>query len=291
MSMPPDMPPNMPHEAPYDMSKVSYEESKTDNLNLYRSSPNYKRVIDEGAYVVNLNNLNNEKTFFVVYIPQGFETQKTKRVLIAIHGSHGTAYPGIENELEMSKKYGYAIVAIQWWMGQGENYFPPQKVYGFINMALKYMKNKYDIDLSKCAYTGFSRGSAISYEITFLDKFLKKNFFALTISHSGGIPPDMPTQFFRELQKGTFGESPYKDAHFFMYAGLQDEEWGDKQGKFMQYTSKILQKYGATIEELIIDPFGTHGGYHKNKEYHERAIKKFMELTPDDTVNKKTEGQ
>jgi hypothetical protein len=261
----------------FDIDVSTLKESTTDLLGLSATSRNYRPMMEAGAKIVNLDSAG---TFFLVWLPEGYSKEVSKRVMVAIHGSDGTAYAESQDELTNAQKYKYAIIGIQWWLGRPESYLNPSQVYEIIDLALRYIDFKYGADLHKVCYEGFSRGSAVSYEVTYWDRQCKTNYFAMTVSHSGGIPPDQPTPFFKSLTSGKYGYSPFVGTHFFMYSGMKDEEWGTRQCDYMRYTRDTIEKYGAHIVKFIEDPEGGHRGYHLNNAYHEAAIKLFIELTP-----------
>lgn len=252
------------------------KEENTDYMGFYKKSREYNMLMKEKIKIVNLPEQNS---FFAIWLSRDFNDQSTKRTLIAIHGSDGTVYPEIKDELEFAKKYKYAIVAIQWWLGKKDKYLEPKKVYEIIEIAVKYMNQKYNCSLNKNAYIGFSRGSVIGYEVTFWDKYKENNYLALTINHSGHMPPNLLTPFFQKLINGEYGSNAFSGKNFFVFCGLKDEEWQDRQCHFMRFTKKIVEKFGGKIVGDIADPEGKHLGLRLNKEYHERAIKKFIELT------------
>lgn len=250
-------------------------EENTDHMGFYKKSREYEILKGE----IKIINLPEYRSFFAIWLPYEYEKQTIKRTLIALHGSDGTVYPEIRDELEFAKKYKYAIVAIQWWLGEKDKYLSPQEVYKIIEISVKYMNQKYGSSLNKCAYIGFSRGSVTGYEITFLDKAKGNNYLALTICHSGHMPPDMLTPFFQRLLKDEFGKEAYLGKNFFVYCGMKDEEWEERQCDYMKFSKSIVEEYGGKIVGDIIDPNGKHLGLRLNKQYHENAIKKFIELT------------
>ena len=256
------------------------QETTADLLGIYRRTPpfQYQAVIDAGARVVNLVDLG---TFFVLWVPPDYEAREAKRVMVVMHGSVGSAYAGIDKELDMAAKYGYALVAVQWWKGRPDQYYTPLEMYNLIALALRYMAETYDVGVHKAAYVGFSMGSARSYEITYWDRALGTHYFALTISHSGGIPVDNPMPFVTRLLNGEFGASPLAGTRFFMYCGMQDEEWGTAQCAKMHNAERIVTEYGAVVERFIEDPNGLHRGYRLNPEYHDAGVQTFIRLTSD----------
>ncbi len=143
------------------------------------------------------------------------------------------------------------------------------------------MQSQYGSDMRKVACEGLSRGAAISYEVTWEDRRHGTNYFALTISHSGGIPLELPPPFIQRLLAGEYGTAPFAGAHFFMYCGMQDEEWGAEMCRQMRHAKNLMQQYGAVIEGFIEDANGKHRGYHLNAQHHEAGVQTFIRLTSD----------
>ncbi len=256
-----------------DVNINELEESTQDNFGFHQSSMSYDEMINAGLKVINLEN-----TFFTIWIPERFEEIEDKRALVSVHGSYADAYIGTMGELNLARENNYAIIAVQWYLGM-EQYLNSREIYELINISVQYAVENYDIDEHSLAYTGFSRGSANSFEVTFWDKYEETDYFVLTISHSGAIPPEQPTEFVSDLLDGEFGTDAFSDKHFFLYCGLQDEEWGTDMCHYMNYTEDLLEEYGAVIEEYIHDNEGGHMGYSESEEYHSSAIDLFLELS------------
>jgi len=255
-------------------------ETTTDLLGIYQRTPveQMRRVLDDGARAVDLVNLG---TFFVVWVPPDYAAQERKRVLVVLHGSEGSAYAGVDAELEYAKKHRYILLSVQWWLGEPEAYLPALETYAVIELALRYASEAYSADPRRSALVAFSRGSAQSFEITYWDRALGNGYFALTIAHSGGIPIDHPPAFTQRLLAGDFGSAPLTGARFFLYCGMKDEEWGIAQCEQMGNAERIVTAYGGIIERLIVDPEGSHQGYRRNPAWHEAGIEAFLRLTVD----------
>ncbi len=251
-------------------------ESTVDSLGIYRDSPNYQAVIDAGARVVDVPAI---QTFFVLWVPEGYQSGSVRRVLTLAHGSRGSAYAEIDQELDPARQHGYALLAVQWWLPASDYYLEPDEVYALLSLALQYMQQHYATEPDRAAYSGFSRGAAISYEVTFYDRQAGTDYFALTISHSGGVPVDGGRPFFEDLSNGLYGSQPFAGSRFFMYCGMQDEFWGTEQCEQMHNAESIVREYGATIEQFIEAPDGGHAGLRDNPDYHEQAIAAFLRLT------------
>ena len=235
----------------------------------------YADAIAAGARVVNLEPMN---TFFVLWVPEGYEDMASRRVMVIAHGHTGNAYREIGLELGFSGEPSYAIVAIQWWSGQGEEMYSGQQFYEFMDVALRYMAYKYGAQLDKCAYRGWSMGSGISYEVTYLDRSSGNNRLALTISHDGGMMPDpddmsVGQEFTQNLYDGVYGDDAFEGKHFYLYAGAEP------QIGYMSNTAQVLTSFGGVVERLVADEGAGHDGFYIHPQYHEEALNIFYQLT------------
>ncbi len=263
-------------EPPASLDAAQLTESETDFLGVYRLAPQpYTDAIEAGARVVNLEPMD---TFFV-WVPDGYETMPVRRVMVIAHGHGGNAYREMANELEFAREHGYAVTAIQWGEAEGERMFSAQQFYQFMDTALRYMADKYDAQIDKTAYRGWSLGSEISFEVTYLDKINSSNYLALTISHDGGLKPDpaemsVGREFTRGLYDGVYGDDAFADAHFYLYAGEE------KQIANMKNTEQVITSLGGVVERLVEDSGAGHDGFYRHPQYHEDALELFFRLTP-----------
>ena len=153
-----------------------------------------------------------------------------------------------------------------------------QQFYDFMDVALRYMACKYKTQLDKCALCGWSMGSEISYEVTYLDRVRGANRLALTISHDGGMMPDpenmsVGKEFTRNLYNGVYGDDAFADKHYYLYAGTEP------QIGYMRNTSQVITHFGGTVERLILDEGAGHDGFCRHPKYHEDALDIFFRLT------------
>jgi hypothetical protein len=258
-----------------DVTKLT--ETDTDILGIYQMDPKpYQTAIAAGAKIVNLEPMN---AFFVTWVPEDYEAMDVRRVMVVVHGHNGNSYFQLDNELEFAQKYGYAIVAIQWWTGEEDKMYSGEQVYVFMDTALQYMGYKYNAQPDKVAYRGWSMGSGISYQVTYLDKVNGTNYLRLTISHDGGMMPD-PSQmsvgreFVTDLYNGVYGDAPFAGTHFYLYAGEES------QAGYMRNTAEVITNLGGVVERLVEDIGAGHGGFFKHPQYHEEALEIFFRLAP-----------
>lgn len=261
-------------------------ETTTDYLNIYKVAGHvapYQACIQAGAKVINFT---ADTSFATVWIPPNYSTQAVKRVMVAIHGTKGSAYAAMNDEFANAQANNYAIIGIQWWL-QGATpsadgtYLYEDKIYRLIDSTLKHVKAKYGADLTRVGYTGFSRGSAASFIVMFYDRYYKTNYFALSISASGGIPtpPSAPKPPLGEVLQKRYGATPYLGTSFFYYCGMKDEEWGTTMCDQITYADSVMKANGAQTVRRIADPEGLHGGFRTGAGYQASAVQWFLDLT------------
>jgi len=262
------------------MAGISFAQPQAkdkDFLGYWRQSKQYHKIAQENIVVVDLP---QEERFFVVWAPLG---RPVDRAMVLLHGTGGTAYDEVADEIAMAKKHGYALIGIQWLDKKTGRYDSAEKINRMIERALSFYKKRYG-PLKTVALSGFSRGGAISYEVAYLDNQGEKNL-KLIIAHSGGIPIDnvvaprednTPGKFYSDLTTGRLGSNGFEGQSFFLYAGCQDEQWGSSMCEKMEYTKGVIEKNGGSVVGCIIDQQGKHGGYRSNQDYHEQAIRKWM---------------
>ncbi len=256
-----------------DVSQLT--ETDDDILGISKTVPGpYAEVMAEGARVVNLESMN---TFFVLWVPEGYEDMASRRVMVIAHGHGGTAYREVGLEMDFAKEHGYAIVAIQWWTGVDEVMYSGQQFYEFMDIALRYMEYKYHTQLDKCVLRGWSFGSEISYEVTYLDRANKANRLALTISHDGFMkrnPEEMSVgkEFTQNLYDGVYGSAAFSGTHFYLYTGDEHTE--------ITTTVQVIDNFGGVVERSVVDSGVGHDGFYLHPQYHEEAIDIFFGLAP-----------
>jgi hypothetical protein len=261
-------------------------ETTADYLNIYKipgHDKSYQILSQAGAKVINFT---ADTSFACVWVPPNYSTQAVKRVMVSMHGTKGAAYDEMKDEIANGQANNYAVIGIQWWV-QGATpsadgtYLEEEKIYRLIDTTLKHMQAKYGSDLTKVGYEGLSRGSAISYAIMFLDKYRKTNYFALSISHSGGIPlpPGVPKPLLAQALAGVYGKNAFLGTSYFMYCGMKDEEWGTTMCDQMSYADSLMKLNGAQVVRRITDPEGKHAGYHTSAGYQASAVQWFLDLT------------
>ena len=255
-----------------------------DPTGVWSRSKSFGQVKDEeGVQVISFP---DEKNFFAYYVPPG---HKPERVMVAVHGTGGSPYEELKDEIPMAKEFDYIVVAVNWFKPD-TGFFKADALYNEILEALAYVQKAEKIELDKVGYIGFSRGAAVSYEIAYLDAHSKYHLFKFFIAHSGGIPADFrveaknegsqPDNFMRKLALGGLGQAPMKGTTFFLYSGDLDEHWKLKMSEQVGNAKNIIEKNGGTVVEWVHRTDLGHGGLRKDRSINEKAVRAFIEKTP-----------
>lgn len=231
----------------------------------------YQFAVDKGAQFIPTS---DGKSFYVLWTPTDFDKAVIRPMIVTLHGHSSWAFDEFYLWQQYAEGRGYGIIALQWWFGGGEattDYYTPQQIYPIFENEL----NNNQIEAGKVLFHGFSRGSANSYAVTALDRQNTK-FFLLTISNASGAMTDYPPNI--DIINGIFGEKPFTDAHWVMYCGGKDPN-PDRDGcPAMMAARDFVTGYGATVDLLIEDTNGDHGGFHQNSANVNAALDWFAKL-------------
>jgi len=263
-----------------DKTLLALKESQKDMLGIYKQQPlYYQEAIKSGVKVVSLR---GKRPFFVYWLPEEFEKQKKKRVLVILHGTNGNAYRHLLNFQATAQKEGFALVSVQWgWPDEGaarrgtENryaYLPADRTYAVMSVAIEYLSRRYGVDRNLCAWLGFSRSSTLCEAMAFYDKHRGNDYFRLFMAISGQVSPNY--HMTKELASGRHGKTPLDGCHFYLWAGLRDR----LRVEGMKRSKKIIESVGGTVDILRIAP-EAHGGFNHSAKYQAEAVKLWKRLS------------
>ncbi len=267
-----------------EVQAITLSESDKDPFGFYETVRQYQMVMDAGAKI--LIYPEDQDTFGVLWIPE----HPSGRILVLLHGTSGTPYPAVAEQLDLAKEYNITLFGVLWQDYKTHEYFPADQIYSVIDEGLQYINATYNMSPDKVALEGFSRGSAMSFETTYID-LAEKHYFDYVIAFSGGIAEDsllepkssdVPYSFFEDLQSGKLGDQVFAGTHFFLYCGMKDENWGTTMCDKMDNSQKWIEATGGEVVELVKDPNGVHRGLVLNEEYHRDSYEWFVDLTSDE---------
>ena len=231
----------------------------------------YEFAIKQGAQIVPTA---DGKSFYVLWLPKGFETTARRAIIVTLHGHASWAFDEMFLWHSFAAQRGYAILALQWWFGEGErfqDYYSPYEMYPTIERVLREQK----IARGNAILHGFSRGSANSYAVAALDNSINQ-FFGLAIANAGGVGLDFPSNV--DIERGKFGAQPFAGTQWLLFCGGNDPN-PDRDGcGGMTKTRAWIEKYGGTIALFLQDPNGDHGAFHRNPTNVNTALDLFAKL-------------
>jgi hypothetical protein len=212
------------------------------------------------------------KSFYVLWFPEGVSPANPPPMIVTIHGHDSWAFDEFYLWHQAAKVHGYGILAIQWWLGQGEkyqDYLIPQEIYRVIDQVL----TREQVKSGTVLFHGFSRGSANTYAVAALDRATGKNYFALIVANAGKPSLDFPPN--REIEEGHFGQMPFQGTHWVTFAGGRDPN-PERSGIYgMREAAEWIRKYGGVVDRVIEDESADHGGFHRNPDNMNSALEVF----------------
>lgn len=201
--------------------------------------------------------------YYGAYFPPAFAAQSKKRVMIALHGTGGSP------EAEWAIDWASALPARNWaflglkYVDSTGVHDDNTVIYSHIKSMVDDVKTNCDIGTVSYFLAGFSRGSAESYPVTYLD-LKDRHLFTATSNNSGAwilgmaMPPTLEGIVAR--QEG----SAFTGARFWMYCGERDMEHGYPMCDEMVNARTFVETRGGSIVGFYRDPTGAHGGLNKN---------------------------
>lgn len=193
-------------------------------------------------------------------------------VIVGLHGHASYATDDLYMWQPYAQAKGYAILALQWWFGGGEemnDYYLPAEMYAVIAGILA----EKGVQPGTVLLQGYSRGAANSYAVTALDAASGNHFFGLTLSISGGAATSFPPN--QQVVAGDFGALPFAGHPWVMYCGEKDPEPTRDGCPAMTAAKSWVTQYGASLKLLIDDPVGDHTGFMTNSANVNAALAQF----------------
>lgn len=223
----------------------------------------YQFAVDKKAEI---RDTTDNRAFSIWWQPSATATPAA--TIVTLHGHASYATDDFYLWQPYAEAKGYALLALQWWFGGGEatsDYYQPQDMYPLIAALL----NAKGIPPGTVLFTGFSRGSAVSYAMTVLDAVRGRRYFGMTLSNAGAAASDYPPN--RDIDAGVYGNKPFSGVKWAMYCGEKDAG----VCAAMNDTRTWVTGHGATVVLYIDDPNGDHGGFMLNSANVETALASF----------------
>lgn len=231
----------------------------------------YQFALDHGAQI--LANPDG-RSFSVLWYPSQTNTGSKPPMIVTLHGHGSWAFDEFFLWQPYATVRGYGILALQWWFGGGESssdYYTPNALYPIIECLLRTQ----GIQAGKALIHGFSRGSAVIYALTALDRINEK-FFSLTIANAGGASQDYPPNV--DIANGKFGLTPFTGIHWVLFCGGRDSNPERDGCPAMHRSRDWVTQLGGTVDLFIEDVNAGHGGFHMTPAHVNEALDVFARL-------------
>lgn len=198
-----------------------------------------------------------------MWFPSGWESSSPRRVIVGLHGTGGS---GEEdwwfNWKDAVSTKGWAYIGLTYVNGTGEHDDEPT-AYANLKTALDEMRTSCDFGTPSMFLVGFSRGSAMTFGVSYLD-LKDRRFFKSFGENSGAWPagtnPSATVQGIADRSES----AAYANGQFWMYCGERDFTHGSGMCDEMVTAQTFVTRYGGSVRELFRDPTGGHGGLASN---------------------------
>ena len=215
--------------------------------------------------------------YYGAYFPSGFASSGKRRILIALHGTGGSPEAEFNDWHTTVDSRSWGFLGLKYLDDATGAYDDVQTIYSQIKAMVDDVKASCDTGSASFFLVGFSRGSAESFSLEYLD--LKDRRLFKAIGNNSGAWPDSvslpptlaPVQTRSEM-------NAFTGSRFWMYCGEQDFEHGYSMCIEMQAANDFVVKYGGTVKQLYKDPTGTHGGLVRNADALSQMLSYFESL-------------
>lgn len=122
---------------------------------------------------------------YVTYFPASYATSATKRVLVALHGTGGSPEAEWNDYKATVEQRGWGFIGLKYLDDATQMYDADETIYANLVSAIGEVQGNCDLGAAKLFLVGFSRGSAKTFAMAYLDHH-GKHLFSAYGSHSGG---------------------------------------------------------------------------------------------------------
>jgi predicted esterase len=200
---------------------------------------------------------------YAMWFPGTWATASTRRVIVGLHGTDGNAEEDWWfNWKDILTARGWAYVGLTYLSSTGA-YDDEPAAYANLKAAIDELRASCDFGSPGMYLVGFSRGSAMTFGVAYLD-LKDRKLFAGFGHNSGAWPiggamtPTMSGIVTRNER------AAYANGRFWMYCGDRDPTFAGGMCPTMENARDFVVAYGGSVGELFHDPAGGHGGLNSN---------------------------
>ncbi len=206
-----------------------------------------------------------ENRFFIVWFPRDWESREDREVVLTIHGNGACAENNFKWWQSVAQEHGFAVIALQYAEADVNDLDPREDaLFDEVPVVYENLIKAYDAVRTHCPVEGipvvlhgFSRGSALSYQLALMDKGENgRDLFAAFIADSGGAGPagsgDQTPGYLKNAPTDAYG-----GAHFWLYCGMKD--YDGVRCDDMEKMQELIVTHGGIVDALYVNPKGGHG--------------------------------
>lgn len=204
--------------------------------------------------------------YYAALFPSNWASSSPRRVMVDLHGTGGAP------ETEWSTDWkdivtprGWAYIGLKYVDDATSVHDDETTIYANIKTMLTDIAASCDFGSPSMFLVGFSRGSAETFPIAYLDLKDRKYFKAMG-SNSGAWPPGGALTVTMQGVVDRHETTGYAGTRFWMYCGALDNVQGFWMCDGMSAARIWVIDHAGTVERLYQDPTGYHGGLAKNAD-------------------------
>ena len=201
---------------------------------------------------------------YAVWFPTNWAASSPRRVIFGLHGTDGNAEEDWWfNWKSTISDRNYAYIGLTYLDSSSGMYDDEPAAYTNIKLVIDEIKASCDFGSPAVDLVGFSRGSAMTFGVSYLDLKDRRIFKAFG-ENSGAVPPGTPPTPTVSAFMARNETTAYAGGRFWMYCGEKDMAHGSPMCDEMTTAKTFVTTYAGTVGDLYRDPTGGHGGLNSN---------------------------
>lgn len=205
--------------------------------------------------------------YYAALFPANWSTSSPRRVMVNLHGTGGA--PESEWAIDWQtilSQHNWAYIGLKYVNDATGVHDDETTIYANLKTALTEIAASCEFGNPSMFLVGFSRGSAESFPIAYLD-IKDRRYFKAIGNNSGAWIIGEPMTATMEAIVARHETTAYAGTKFWMYCGaLDDGHNGHPMCEEMTNAKTFITSYAGTVERLYQDPTGGHGGLAKNTD-------------------------
>lgn len=203
-------------------------------------------------------------TSYAVWFPTNWASTSPRRLVFGLHGTDGNAEEDWWfNWKDSTRDRNWAYVGLTYLNATTGAYDDEVAAYANMKSTIDDVRASCDFGSPSTFLVGFSRGSAMTFGVAYLD-IKDRRLFKAFGNNSGAWPVDSALTPTLQGIVTRNERSAYAGGKFWMYCGALDRSQDAPMCTAMDIARTFVTGYGGTVVDLFQDPTGGHGGLATN---------------------------